>query len=249
MRVRPRGARRIAAVEVARMGSMTFVPLLLALAAVAADDAPAATPGDGRIVEQVVAVVRNPPGAAPRVVTLTKLVEEARIALVARGAIEAAFRPLDAEALRAALDWLLSEMVVADEAARLHVGEVDRELAAKELRRFEARLAAPGALDRFLAASELGEDELAATLARSLRVQRYLASRVGGGAHVADDEVDAYVRARGLATETHAAREVVREELAEARARAQVKELVSELRGRAEIRILDPELRPRAGGR
>lgn len=245
MRVRPHGARRIAAAEVARMGSMTLLPLLIALAAA---DAPPAPPS-GRVVEQVVAVVRNPPGAATRVVTLTKLVEEARIALVARGAVEAAFQPLDAEALRAALDWLLSEMVVSDEAARLGVGEADRELVAKEVRRFEARLAGPGELDRFLAASELGEDGLSAALARSLRVQRYLASRVGAGARVADDEVDAYVRARGLATQTRAAREAVREELAEARASAQVKELVSELRGRAEIRILDPELRPRAGGR
>lgn len=222
------------------MGSMVL-PLLVALAA--ADPAPSA----GRVVEQVVAVVRNSPGAAPRVVTLTKLTEEARIALVSRGAVEAAFRPLDAEALRAALDWLLSEMLVADEAARLQMSDLGRETVAAEVRRFRGRFGGPAEVDRFLLATELSEEDLAAALARSLRVQRYLESRVGHGARVADDDVDAYVRERGLATQTQAAREVVRGQLAEDRASAQVRELVADLRARSQIRILDPELRPRAG--
>ncbi len=221
------------------MGSM-LLPLVLALAA--------AAPQEARVVEDVVAVLRGPPGAPARIVTRTKLVEEARIALVARGAVEAAFRPLDVEALRAALGWLLDETLVADEAARLRVGEVDRGTLATEVRRFQRRFAGPAEYERFLAASELSEEELSAVLARSLRAQRYLESRVGGGARVGDDEVEAWIRARGAAPPaSQAAREVVRAQLAEDRARAQAREVVADLRARADVRILDPELRPAAG--
>jgi DNA-binding response OmpR family regulator len=96
----------------------------------------AAPPPAARVVEEIVAVVRNPASAPPRVVTLTKLDEEARIALVSRGASAAATGPLDAEALRAALDWLLAQMLLADDAARLRVDEVPREDVVAELRRF-----------------------------------------------------------------------------------------------------------------
>ena len=92
------------------------MPVLLLALALAAS--PTASPAS-RVVEEIVAVVRNPASAPPRVVTLTKLTEEARIALVSRGAIGAATGPLDREALRAALEWLLDQMLVADEAGQL----------------------------------------------------------------------------------------------------------------------------------
>jgi hypothetical protein len=192
------------------------------------------------VVEEVVAVVRNPAGAPPRIVTLTKLVEEARIALVARGATEAATRPLDAAALRAALEWHLDELLVADEAARLAVEEVDRAAVEGELRRFEARFASPAAYRAFLAATELTEEEVAATLARGLRVRRYVERRVGRAVRVTDDEVDAWLRARGAEPAEGPARDAARARLAEERAEAHVKELLAELRARADVRILDP---------
>src|SRR5512144_501935 len=139
-------------------------------------------PPGGRVVEEIVAVVRNPPAAPPRLVTLTKLTEEARVALVSRGATAAATGPLDREALRAALDWLLDQLLVADDATRLRIGDVPREEVLLELRRFQARFAAPAEYERFLAANELSEEELLVTLARMALVQRYLESRVGRAA-------------------------------------------------------------------
>jgi hypothetical protein len=218
-----------------------LLPLLVALAA----GTPAA-PGP-RVVEAVVAVVRNPQGAPPRAVTLTKLTDEARIALVSRGAVGAAFQPLDTEALRAALDWLVDETLVADEAARLKLDDVPREALEAELQRFRARFGEPRGYARFLASAELSEEEVEATLARSVRVRRYLENRVGRAARVADDEVDAYVRARGLGGGSGGAREVVRAKLEEDRATAQIREFVADLRARADVRILDPALRSRAG--
>ncbi|ACL66001.1 conserved hypothetical protein [Anaeromyxobacter dehalogenans 2CP-1] len=217
-------------------------PMLLTLLLAAAAAAPSPPPG-ARVVEQVVAVVRNPAGAAPRPITLTRLEAEARVALVSRGGAEAAFRSLDVEVLRATLDWLLDEMLVADESARLRLDAVDREALEPALRRFRGRFADDDAYRRFLARFELGEEDVAASLARTLEVERYLGTRVGRGVRVGDDEVDAALRARGAAAPSAGSRDAVRAGLAEARARAQAQELVRELRGRAEIRVLDPALR------
>ncbi|HET7826992.1 MAG TPA: hypothetical protein VFK90_16775 [Anaeromyxobacter sp.] len=208
-----------------------------AAAAFLAAAALAAAPAGERVVEEIVAVVRNPPSAPPRIVTLTKLTEEARIALVSRGAIGAAAGPLDREALRAALEWLLDQMLVADEAARLRIDEVPREEVLEELRKFRARFPTTAQYDRFLAANELSEDELLVALARMVRVQRYVESRVGRSARVADDEVDVWLREHGSNAAAGPAREAARARLAEERARAQVKDLLGELRGRAEIRV------------
>jgi hypothetical protein len=216
------------------MGHMLTLVAATLLAAVP----PAAAP---RVVEEIVAVVRNPAGAPPRVVTLTKLAEEARIALVSRGAAAAATRPLDAEALRAALDWLLDQMLLADEAARLGLDGVEREAVAAALARFRAQVGSGEAYARFLAESELTEEELSVTLARMVRVERYVQSRVGRAARVGDEEVDRWLAAHGAAGAAGPARDAARAQLEEERARGQVRELVAELRARADVRILHPE--------
>ena len=219
---------------------VAMFPLLAA--ALLAAQAPA--PRDARVVEEIVAVVRNPPGAAPRVVTLTKLAEEARIALVSRGAVDAASRPLDAEALRAALDWLLDQMILADEAARLGLEEVDRDAVGAALRRFRGQFPSPAAYARFLETSELTEEELSATLARMVRVERYVQSRVGRAARVSDEEVNRYLEAHGARADPGPARDAARAQLEEEQVRAQVGALLAELRGRADLRVLAP---PRGG--
>jgi hypothetical protein len=215
---------------------------LLASLALAAAESPG-----GRVIEEVVAVVRNPASAPPRVVTLTKLTEEARVALVSRGATGAAIGSLDREALRAALDWLLDQMLLADDAARLRIDEVPHEQVLAELRRFAARFASAAEYQRFLAASELTEEELLVTLARTVRVQRYLDSRIGRAARVDEAEVDRWLAEHGAARSGAAGiRDAARAEIAEERARVQVRELVAELRARADVRILE-RLRPGAG--
>jgi hypothetical protein len=200
----------------------------------------AAPPPASGVVEEIVAVVRNPASAPPRAVTLTKLAEEARVALVSRGASAAATGPLDAEALRAALGWLLDQMLLADEAARLRVAEVPHEDVLAELRRFQGQFASPREYERFLEVADLGEDELLVTLGRMVRVQRYVASRVGRAARVPDDDVDRWLREHGGTAAPGPAREVARAEIADERTRAQVKDLLGELRARAEIRIVSP---------
>jgi len=213
----------------------------------AAEPAPAEGPAPGgapgQVVEQIVALVRNPAASPPRPITLTKLVEEARVALVGQGALEAATAPLDPAALRAALRWLVDQVLVAEEAARLGVDEVARDDLAGELRRFRERFPDPAAFQRFLQAADLSEDELAVTLARGLRVQRYLESRVGRSARVGDEELTRALAERGLSAEAPGAREAVRARLRDEKAAAQVRQILADLRTRADVRVLAADLR------
>jgi hypothetical protein len=222
-----------------------LVPLLLALtvAGPTSTDLRASGAGGGaEVVEEVVAVVRNPLGSPPRVITLTRLVEEARIVLASRGAVEAAVRPIDSQLLRATLEWVLDQTLLSDEAGRLRVAEVTRDQVAAELVRFRARFPGAAAYARFLSSAELTDEEVSSVLARMLRVDRYLETRVGRGGTVADEDVQQYARERGLSVESRAARDAVRARMSEARVDSAVRDLVSELRGRADIRFLDPEL-------
>jgi len=213
--------------------------MLAALLGAAVLSGAAAGPPQGAVVEKVVAVIRNPAGSAPRIVTLTRLVEEARIALVGRGALDAASKPIDGPALRATLEWLVDETLVADEAARLRLDELDRDTLAAEVKRFAARFPSEAEYRRFLEATDLGEEELAASLARGLRVRRYLESRVGRVTRVSDADLDRAMAERGVASASPALREAVRGDLVEARARAQAREMVAELRSRADVRVLE----------
>lgn len=218
-----------------------MLPLLLAalLAEPAAGPpAPQAAAREGRVVEAVLATVQASPIRPVRPITLTRLREEARVALVARGGIQAAFGPLDAEALTAALEWLIDQTLVAEEADRLMVAEVGRDEAEQEVRRFRDRFDARADYDRFLSENDLAEDELAVTLARTLRVQRFVERRVGPSVKVTEAEIDEYLASRGVATGPSAAREAVRAHLGERRLAAEVKAIVAELRARATVRVL-----------
>lgn len=198
---------------------------------------------DPRIVEQVVAVVESPASPRPRVITLTRLEMEARIALISRGATGAAEAELDRPALRAGLSWLVDQTLLLDEVVRLQVFEVDRAEALEELKRFQARFAAPADYRAFLSRHDITEEELLVVLRRMFRVQRYLDSRVSGAARVREADVDRLLRERGMETRSGAAGERARAEararLSQERTRREVEALLADLRSRATIRILE----------
>jgi hypothetical protein len=188
-------------------------------------------------------VVRAPGTGQTRVITLTRLSEEARIALVSRGATRAATARLDAAALKAALAWLVDQTVIMDEVTRLQVFEVDRAEVLEELRRFKDRFPAPEAYRAFLGRLDLAEEELLVVLRRMLRVQRYLESRASRAARVRDADVEDYYgqhRADFGGRPLEEVREAVRAHLAERRVKAEVQAVVAELRARSEIRVLVP---------
>ncbi len=216
----------------------------LALAAMAGA-APAARPAElaeHLPLDEVVAVIRTSTGATPTVVTLSRLSEEARIALVSRGALGAAAAPLDRPALRAALDWLVDQTVLVEEAARLDVFQVEPAEVAAEVRRFQGRFATPGDYRAFLARNDLAEEELGAVLRRTLRVERYVQGRLSRAVRVTDVDIEGFWRAHAQELGRRPLEEqrgAIRARLAEDRTRAELKGLLAELRGRAEVRLLD----------
>lgn len=214
---------------------MALALALLALAAAGAGPAE-----EGQVLDEVAAVVRAP-GGETRVVTLSKLREEARIAMVSRGATDAAFRPLDGPALRAALQWLVDQILLFDEVTRLRVFEVDRTEVLGELRRFKEKFARAQDFQAFLDDNQLTEEELMAVLRRMLRVQHYLDSRVMRTARVPDADVEAYYRAHpsdfgGLTLDQ--VKEPIRSRLSEDRIQAEVRSVVGDLRARGAVRLV-----------
>jgi hypothetical protein len=178
----------------------------------------------------------------PRVITLTRLQEEARIALVSRGGTGAADAELDGAALRAGLEWLIDQILLLDEVVRLQVFEVERSDVLEELRRFQGRFASPQAYRAFLARVDITEEELLVVLRRMLRVQRYVESRVSAAGRVREADVDRWLQERKIdprASERAAVRSTVRAELAERRTEREVKALLADLRSRATIRVLE----------
>jgi len=202
---------------------------------------PVSPVSEDRIAEEVVAVIHFPNGPEQHVITLTRLAEEARIALVSRGAVGAAARPLDAAALRAGLEWLVDQTVLMDEVTRLNILDVERKDVLQELARFRSRFAKADEYQAFLERLDLSPEELMAVLRRMLRVQRYVESRVSGAARVRDAEVEAYFRehrSEFAGRDLGAVREAVRAHLAQERIKADVSTLLAELRGHCELRIL-----------
>jgi len=199
----------------------------------------AAPPTGGQIVDQVVAVVRTR-GAEARVITLTKVIEEGRIALVSRGGIEAAFALLDGAVLRASLDWYVDQVLLLDEAVRLQVFEVDRAAALPELARFKAEFPSPKDYKAFLFEIDVTEEDLLATLRRSLRVRRYLESRLGR-LRATPAEVESWYAAHAAEYGGRSLPDVADEigaRLSSSRADAETKSLLADLRARADIRVL-----------
>jgi hypothetical protein len=192
------------------------------------------------VVERVVAVIRSPAAPRAHVLTLTRVEEETRIAVVVRGGTLAATAPLDAKTPGAGLEWLIDQMLLADDAARLQVLVIDPADVATELQRFKARFAAPGEYQAFLARMDASEDDLGAILARSLQVKRYLESRVGRMGVLADAEIAAYAasHAAELPRDAQAARAAARARMEEERAAGEARTPVADLRARAEIRLL-----------
>ena len=179
-------------------------------------------------------------GGEARVITLTQVTEEGRIALVSRGGIEAAFARLDGAVLRASLDWYVDQLLLLDEAVRLQIFEVDRASALAELARFKAEFPSPANYKAFLFEIDATEEDLVGSLSRSVRVRRYLDSRLGR--HKASPaEVEAWYAAHaaelGGRPLAEAADEIAAR-LATSRADAETKALLADLRGRADIRVL-----------
>ena len=170
----------------------------------AADSLPAELAG-ATLIDSVVARVNRHP------ITQSQLDLEARLALAAHGEIATAEGPLTEPQLSSALDYLIDQLLLEDEAERLQVFEIDDAEAHKAQRRLAARFPPSQPLETFLERFGISNDMLESSLRRALRAERYLDSKIR-------------VQVQGGTNPTEA------QEVA--------KELVAQLRARADIRLL-----------
>jgi len=189
----------------------------------------------GREIDRVVAVIRNG-SMEPRVVTQSRVEEETRIAIIARGGGLAATEALDEATLAAGLQALIDETLLGDDATRLQVFESETGME-DPLVAFRAQFARPADYQAFLLRWDLSEDDVTAVLRRKARVERYLESRVSHAAQVSEGEITAWLDENAASIGARD-RDLARARLTEQRVRDEVKTFVRDLRARADVRLL-----------
>jgi hypothetical protein len=190
----------------------------------------AAAAQERQLVDEVVAVVDA------HSVTLSELAAETRIRMVEQQGPQMATVPLDRAVLAASLRRLVEERVVLSEVERLRLFDLDHAEADTALSRLRARFPAPGAWEAFTRQLELTNDEIAAVLARELRVARYLDNRLKLAAQLRDSELDEAWKAQGGQGD----RDALRQKLSKEKYERLLSQLLVDLRRRASVRIVDP---------
>lgn len=145
-----------------------------------------ASAATSQVVDRVVAVVDG------QVITQSELEFEARVALIERGGAAAATAPLDGQALRSALQWAIAQRLEAAEADRLHAFAVEDAELGERVRKFQASFPDRASYERFLASQEVDEPQLAEVLARSIRAEKVLDSKIRLKARVTEDALRGY---------------------------------------------------------
>jgi hypothetical protein len=196
--------------------------LLLALAG-------AAGAQERQLVDEVVAVVDA------HSVTLSELAAETRIRLVEQQGPQMASVQLDRPLLSASLRRLIQERVVLSEVERLKLFDLDHGEVDSALARLKARFPNAAAWEAFARQVELTDSEIAAILARELRVARYLDNRLKLAAQLRDSELEDAWKAQG----SRGDREALRQKLSKDKYERLLTEVLAELRRKASVRIVD----------
>lgn len=214
------------------MRIVRLLPLLLLAPAAAAEPV---------LLDRVVAVFTTATDGTQQVITLSDLEREVRLALVVRAGPEAAEGEPPAELWAAALDWLLSEHLILDEAEQLDIAQVDAAEIQREVEALVQRFGSEAAFEDFLRRHDIGRAEVLRVARRRLVVGRYIESRIRLAGAVTDGEVaSAYAQRKdqlgGMAFEE--AKPLIRAQLEKERREDLVANLVRSLRSRAGVRIL-----------
>ncbi|CAM3425194.1 hypothetical protein G4177_35590 [Corallococcus sp. ZKHCc1 1396] len=192
---------------------------------------------EGRVVDRVVAVIEG------QVLTQSELEMEARVALIQRGAVQVAALPLDEQTLQGALELSINQRLQVLSADRLQAFPAEPSEVEARLDALRARLGGEEGLRRFLARHDVSREALAAVLARGLRAERILDSRVRLKAQVSEAEVrHHYDEHRDVypGDFDQAARTAIREQLVRARYGELAAQALAEVRKSAQVRRVAP---------
>ncbi|MEO0813600.1 MAG: SurA N-terminal domain-containing protein, partial [Myxococcota bacterium] len=126
----------------------------------------------GTRIDRVVAVVES------EVITEAELVLEARIALARRGAIRAASKAIDERFVETFLDYLVNQLLVANQATRLGAFSVSDQDVEREFDRFADSFPSRTAFDSFLRRFGISDERLRGIMLRDLRNGRFVNRRM-----------------------------------------------------------------------
>jgi hypothetical protein len=185
-----------------------------------------------RLVDEVVAVV------ASQTITLSELAAETRIRLVEQQGVQMADALPDRALLAASLRALIEERVVLAEVDRLKLFDLDRAEVDAALARLKTRFAGQERWEAFTRSLQLTDEEVAAVLAREMRVARYLDNRLKLAAQLRDSELEDALRGK-VPVPPRAEREALRQKLQREKYDRLLGELLDGLRGHTDVRILD----------
>jgi hypothetical protein len=183
-----------------------------------------------RLLDEVVAVVEA------QTITLSELEAEARIQLVLLRGPLVADAALSRALLSATLRRLVDERIVLAEVERLRLFDLEKADLEREQRRLREKFPTVVAYEAFLRQLELTDDEVGLLLARSLRVARYLDSRLRLSSQLRDAELEEAAKGAAL---NRAQREELRQRLQREKYERLLLELLGTLRRRASVRVLD----------
>lgn len=198
----------------------------------------------GVVLDRVAAVVEG------RIITLSQLRFESRVALIQGGDASAASRALDDAALKNGLEWAVGQRLQEIEADRLKAFAIEPEELNESFRRFEGRIGGGEQLNLFLKAHEVDPAGLARVLERSLRAERMLDSKVRLRAQVTEAEVrGAYASgAHGLTGSYEQVRASLRDRLFRERYSELARAELRKMKERADIRWVAPFVLPALEG-
>jgi hypothetical protein len=189
----------------------------------------------GEVVDRVAAVVEG------ALITQSDLEFEARVLLIERGGAEAAYAPLDEDALRGALDVGIAQRLQIAEADRLSAYPLDEQQLLARVQRFEQRLGGRGPLAKFLASQDRDLSQLEEVLGRGQRAEKVLDGKVRLRAQVSDADVQAeLLRHPELKGAPDTDRSRIREQLARERYQKLAQAELTSLRAAANVRLVAP---------
>jgi hypothetical protein len=157
-----------------------------AVAQVPGAGAPAPQEPEGRLIDQVVAVIEG------QVLTRSELEFETRVALVQQGALQAAIEPLDEEALKVGLELAINLRLQVLSADRLEAFPTEAKEVEAKVAKFRDLFESEEAFQAFLARSGADLKLLTEVLGRRVRAERILDSRIRPRVQVSEAEVLRY---------------------------------------------------------